>query len=554
MALNGVSLLSSGLLLLRSRPERSPSRSPAPWQFPGSATFVILVATGLFAAAQVHLTGRSLQFDEILALEADVRTPLAQGLEPRAALNHISGALLARAGRWAFGESPHGLRAAGIIVAVAGLGAAALWVARTTRAAWPAAWWILTIGGNSLVLDLSAQIRGYTSLMWLGTASVLAAGAVLAAPQKRSAAALAGLAAAGVMLGLSHLFGLFYLTTLTWVVHALLWLPGSIRPRTDRPSEPLATRPTTTQAVAATLLALLTAGCTWVWMPAFPWLFYLTGGGEPQNRADLVTGELSRLVSGGYEARAVALTSVLAMCASGVFLWRTRPELRLLSVMATAPLLFLIAAALTLEPTFFHARFLALGLVLGCTTLACSIAGLADRASLSPRSRAALWLTLSLATVALLATPTRDLLRETQGYREAVRDLARMHRVWDRSGQGRVIPVGGWESKTILRFYLPLDLISDHPGAAALVSRRQRGIVDVLAWIAEGDVPVSPEYLPPMESWRRTLRGSRSESPIQVLGFGAIEHEPVLRPPPHPSDGSRQELPAGGAGSPPPLR
>src|SRR5688500_1739007 len=63
-------------------------------------TVLLLLALAVaFGAAELVLAGRSLTYDEILAVEADVRTPWHRALAPRAGVNHISGSLLARCSR-----------------------------------------------------------------------------------------------------------------------------------------------------------------------------------------------------------------------------------------------------------------------------------------------------------------------------------------------------------------------------------------------------------------------------------------------------------------------
>lgn len=521
----GALLVSTGALLRRAENAKAFSlgtqgAEEAPIQRANrlSAALILLLAA-VFGATEVSLAGRSLTYDEIVAVEADVRTPLSRALETRAWINHISGSLLARMSRSTFGDTERGLRAAGVGLGIAGIASLGLCVVRSTRSTGAAVWLVVALGTNALVLHTSKQIRGYGPLMWFGAASVLWSCSLLRSrgglsSRIRMSMALAGLFFIAMLLGLSHLFGLFYLSALTLLVHGcLLHAP----------------RVTKEEALFAASLAGELILTLFIWIPAFPWLLYGTStfpGGYALRRT---LGEMSILFFGRPGMDLFATIVLCLITLAGIWLWRREVELRLLAIIGTVPLWTLITASLVMRPTFFFARFLLLGLVLGLTIVSIAFADVLRQCS--GMGRKVLSTFVVATTAALLIPGVRELLSESRGYREVFEEVGNLLLSRDPSAEGRVVPAGTSDSRTIVRYYCPSALLVSGSGVRTSPEMRTVGKADVLAFVVFDNTQASPyeegekrtEIVP---SWRAVVRGANYEPAVHLWGFGSRGSRP----------------------------
>lgn len=479
----------------------------------GSVALVIVLAT-IFGMEEFHLAGRSLGFDEIQEMENDVRGSWAQTLAPRSWVNHISGSVLARLGRALFGEGERGLRFPSVLLGSVGIGGLGLWVMRETGSTGAALWLMTALGANGLLLDTSMRIRGYSPLMWFGTATVLWSSALVrprgSEPSRARAALIAlGLLSCAILLGLSHLFGLFYLAVFTVLVHGYLWIQGARH---------------ATAEIGAGALAIGTALSVLVCLPAFPWLFYFRDLSGTAAASGRVESAVSSLLFGRSGAEIPAFFLLLLSALAGGWLWGRRTGLRLVVLVGIVPLWCLLLAAVLSKPAFFFPRFLLLGLVLAASVLALGLGQLLNRL---PENRFAGILTPSLLVVVTLGCQVpgiEDHLSGSSGYREALREIGIMARSRGGRSGAVILPAGSPESQAIVRYYAPRDLlISANLEPSRPGKRRTPGTVFVAA-VGEGEalpMPV-PDWLSvsrPM--FKGVFRASRFESPVRVWEFGA---------------------------------
>ncbi len=505
----GALLVSTGALLWRAESvkglpvETQGGNVGPPHRTSFSSVALVLLLAAFFGAAELALAGRSLTYDEILAVEADVRTPWSRALETRSWDAHISGSLLARLSRSVFGETERGLRAASVGVGIAGIAGIGLWVLRIGGSAGAAVWLVTALGANALVLHTSKQIRGYGPLMWAGAAAILWTVSLLRSGVRlssrlRTSVALGSLFLLAMLLGLSHLFGLYYLSFLALLVHVYLLKSGRVM------KEDAFLSATVTAAAALTVVA---------WAPAFPWFFYWTStpaGGDILQR---IPREISVLFFGrpGMEGLGAVVSCLTAL--AGVWLWRKESEWRLLAAIGTIPFGLLLLAAFVLRPTYFFSRFLLLGLVLGLTVMSLALASVLEQ--LSAGGKSVILPLLMAGTVALLAGGVLELQSEPRGYREALEDVGNLLRWRERTGDARILPAASWASGTIIRYYAPPGLI---------LSERQKGRVShVIALVGDESAPPSLNEdgeKAGVPSWHVVVRGATYEPPVQVWGFG----------------------------------
>lgn len=473
------------------------------------ASVSILLFAAAFGGAQLWLAGRSLSYDEILAVEADVRAPLVKGLSPRAWINHVSGSLLARGSRVFLGESERGLRSASVLlgsVAIAGIG---FWVLRVSGSGVAAVWLAAALGSNALVLEMSPQIRGYSPMMWFGAATVLWTTSLLLPAERKSSrvadgVAFFGLLACAVLLGMSHLFGLVYLVAFSSLVHGYLWMRRET---------------TCNGAIPAASLAVGTAVSLALSAPAFPWLFYMTGGGKTDTDLGRVQRELSVLFLGrdGSTVLVWGVLGCLVLCS--IVLWSKSRGLAPLILASTAPLAGVLAAVFLTRPSFFYARFLLLSLVLASVTIALGVAGFFR--SLGRQARALAAVALFIGTLASLAPSWIDRLTDTWGYREAVQSVTLVAQRFG-AKDVKVLPVGDWNSTTILRYYLDTKSLAPESLVDLPLRKSGRGATVVAVLVGEEKDWTSVEQrLEPVSrpSWRAEIRGARNCSLLQLRGL-----------------------------------
>ena len=510
-ALAGGLLVSAGALFLR-RQVAAPARAILLLRPRGAglAYVAIVLVAASFGGVQLWLAGRSLSYDEILAVEADVRTPLRNGLSPRAWINHVSGSVLARGGRALFGESERGLRAPSVLLGALGIGGLGLWMLRTSGGVAAALLLQLALGANPLVLEMSPQIRGYSPMMWFGAAVVLWTTSSmlpmkLATSRGRDILTFLGILACSVFMGMSHLFGLVYLLGFACLVHGVLW--------TGRESPGRAVVPAAALALGSTVSMALSA-------PAFPWLFYMTGGRSTESPLERVRRELSILFLGrNGGAMLVAGLLVCLVVASIALVSRDRGVVPLVLV-STLPLVGLLAGALIARPAFFHARFLLLGLVLAEVTIALGVARLLQQ--LDRRIRVLAVASLFTGAVVGLAPGWTERLTDSWGYREAVRAVEGVAR--ERFGVESVgiVPVGDWNSTTILRYYLGARLVEPVREADGTAPKTggARPVVAVLVG-QESDWGQVERVLEAASrpEWSAEIRGAANGSHLFLRGF-----------------------------------
>ena len=167
----GALLVSGGLLLMKSRVDVGPNAVREPGR--KGSTWLVAPIVAAFGLILVVKSRESLNYDEIIEVVLNVRPTWEHALIAKAWTNHYAGTILARMSRVVFGESEAGLRGGAVLVSTLGLATASAWVARLSGASVGGLWLAAFLGLHPLVLALSAQVRGYSFLMWAGAVTFL---------------------------------------------------------------------------------------------------------------------------------------------------------------------------------------------------------------------------------------------------------------------------------------------------------------------------------------------------------------------------------------------
>jgi hypothetical protein len=369
------------------------------------------------------------------------------------------------------------------------------------------------LGANGLLLDTSMRIRGYSPLMWLGTATILWSSSLVRPQRSESSRGptlliFPGLLSCALVLGLSHLFGLFYLAVFTVLVHVFLWRQGERNATAEIAAGALAT---------GTVLSLL------VCLPAIPWLFYQNGVAGSAGLVERVRTAVSNLLFARPGAEISAFAFLLLSALAAGWLWTRRSDLRLVLLAGTVPLWSLLAAALLAKPVFFFPRFLLLGLVLAMSVSALALGVLMSRFPRRPLERLLATSFLLVVTLGLQAQGLGDYLSDSSGYREALQEIGDLAR--SRGGRlgAAIIPAGGPESQTIVRYYAPPDLLL--PANYEAPRPGEDVAPGTMVVVAVGDGDALPTDVPGRvaasgPTFTALFRGSRLESPVRVWVFG----------------------------------
>lgn len=446
----------------------------------GAVAGALLLLLGA-AALLVSTSSRSLTYDEVLQVIHDVTTPWSVGLRPRVFTNHLTGTLLARAGRGLLGGSETGLRAGAVLLTLLGIGAACAAGRRWGRG------WLGTVGPVALlathgfVLTFAIQTRGYAPLLWCSLFVAIGIAVALEEPERPPGPRFAGLFLAALGLGLSHLFGFLYLGFATVLVHAFVWTGSPLLGA--GPRRPGATSPSDVALLST--LSLATASSFLFWSTDLRWLHYQSGSAV--DFRENIGSELRFLILGS-SAKAWPLPPAAIACvgaAIGVLVWRRLPALRLVGLLAAAPPIGLLLVAPLFRPVFVFGRFFAASLALGAVLLLIGI----SRALPPVRGLPALVLCSGLA---LTLPGFLQFASDDSGYREGLEDVRRWIAALG-GERGRVILLGGREIDEIVGYYLGGVSTMTAPEWPALGARRGAGIVDVLLTIGDAAPPQWPE-------------------------------------------------------------
>jgi len=493
-------LLASAALLRRSGVEREtagavPSgpaeltaRGAQAAHGPRGPLVAALLIVGAAGGLLVETSGRSFEYDEILEMTHEVRTPFLDGLRPRAFINHLSGTLLARAGVALLGDSERAARAGAVAVSILGLAGAAFAARRLSPGPLATISAPLLLGMNGLVLSYSCQIRGYAPLMWagLGTGALVALAVGSEGPPGRWRTA--GLAACALMMALAHFFGFLYLGVLTVGLHLHLWtgsgLFGPPLPATERP------RRRAELATTSAVLSMVLGASFCFWAHDLPWLLFRSGAvgtvlRPPRafsfRRRLLATFPALRMDHGAREW--AALLAVALVFGLLVVAWRKIPALRLVILTAVLPVALVLAACLA-RPVHLFARYFAASAPLGVLALTAGAGWLVARS----RRPALLTVLVLLACAAALWPGLEEFRRDDYGYREGIADGIR----WlERHGddRSRLIPGGSDEVRDVVRYYLPREKALELSSVEPLVERQREGTLDLLVTLGGGRLP-----------------------------------------------------------------
>lgn len=473
---------------------------------PVAVAGLLLLST---AALLAFTARRSLTYDEVLQVIHDVSTPWNVGLRPRVFTNHLSGTLLARAGRTLFGGSEAGLRAGSIALTLLGIGAACAAGRRWGRG------WLATVGPaaflgtHGFVLTFAIQTRGYAPLLWCSLFVAVGIAVALEEPERPVGPRFVGLFLAALGLGLSHLFGFLYLGFATVLTHTFVWTGSPLLGA--GPRRPSATSPS--DLALLTTLSVATASSFLFWSTDLRWLHYQSGSSV--DFRETLGSELRFLALGSSAKGWPVPPAVLAGAGLvfGILVWRRLPALRLVGLLAAAPPIGLLLIAPLFRPVFLFGRFFAASLALGAVLLLVGI----TRALPPVRGLPALVLCAGLALTlpGLLGFASDD-----SGYREGLREVRRWHAALG-GERGRVILLGGREIDEIVGYYLEGVPTMTAPEWPVLVARRDAGIVDVLLTIGDAAPPQWPE------DWRSRVRplplgptGVARQSPLGAFLLG----------------------------------
>lgn len=500
LSLGGLSvaaLLASSALLRRSGVERgAPGVEPAglsertepAGRGPRGPLVAALLIVGAAGGVLVEASGRSFEYDEILEMTHEVRTPFLDGLRPRAFINHLSGTLLARAGLALLGDSERAARAGAVVVSVLGLAGAALAARRLSPGPLATIWAPLLLGMNGLVLAYSCQIRGYAPLMWagLGTGALVALAVGSTGPPGRWRTA--GLAACALLMAFSHFFGFLYLGVLTVGLHLHLWTgAGLFGPPLAAPERP---RRRADLASTSAVLSVVLGASFCFWAHDLPWLLFRSGAVRTTLRPPrsvsfrrrlLATFPALRLDDGARDW--AALLAVVLVCVLLAVGWKKIPALRLVILTAVLPVAVVLAACLA-RPVHLFARYFAASAPLGVLALTAGAGWLVARS----RRPALLTALVLLASAAALWPGLQAFRGDDYGYREGIADGVR----WlERHGdaRSRLVPGGSDEVRDVVRYYLPREKSLELSSVEPLVERQRQGTLDLLVTLGGGRLP-----------------------------------------------------------------
>lgn len=472
-------LLASAGLLRRSGQPGPPA--PPPARGPRGPLLTALLVTAAVGALLFQASGRSFEYDEILEMIHEVKTPLRDGLRPRAFINHLSGTLMARAGRALFGESERAARAGATTISILGLGAAALSARRLVPGLLPTVWPTVLLGMHGLMLAYTYQIRGYAPLLWggLGVGALVALG--LSAPGPPGKLRTAGLVGCALLMAFGHFFGFLYLGALTAGLHLYLWTGWRwLGPPLPAPGRP---RRRAELSGAAGSLAWVLGASFCFWAHDLPWLLFRSGvaGSSPVPPREVVHGRLlSELPTHGVNSGRADWGALALLLVVGVsFLAGTVriPALRLVALTAVLPVALVLAASFA-RPVHLFTRYFAASLPLGVLVASAGAGWVVGRLR-----RPALPTALVLVVTVVGSWPGfASFLGDDYGYREGVADGVR----WlDRNGDARSRFIGGarGELTEVARYYLPAGRTLQLADGAPLAKRQEQGIVDLAVFL-----------------------------------------------------------------------
>ena len=510
-------LVSCGLLLRRSaRRTSSAPRNPSDRRsdrWPRASLLAVGAAVlALSSTMALILAGRSFNYDEGIQKALDVDTGFSHAFRARATINHFSGSLLAALGSLMDSRSERVIRLPSLLLALSGLIVAAA-VAWRAESGWTSFLFpLIFLGLNGFVVEYSAQIRGYSSLMWGGLLTAIGLGAAVEARlpvELRSRVFLStATILAALLLGASHLFGLIYLLFMVGLSHCLLW---SKEPRARAsPNESLAV------VAAVTVAVIIPIG---LWSPSLPWIFYTAGARSLNDTTTVLARELALLATGS-PAIGFGVALLLLLLLAVPVVWTRAPHLRICAVGALVPLAALIVLGLILKPRFLSARFFSCSLPLAAVTLAVA-SGHAERWIARTTARTAFVLAvLGMALLTVLPGLTTTYTNR-RGYREGVQEVKRF------LSDGTSVVVLGHEADPLISYYLWPRSVKPVTNVHAWRELSERGCGTVILTIAEDSDPAMTAI--PAEIRRRLtpmilgLTGEK-QSPLRAWTLGGACH------------------------------